>query len=59
VKRKPGKPHAKALHQPCRELAEAMEMPERKRRAGINRQQRREKECSLSSNGIKVVRHTR
>jgi len=36
VKRKRGKPHADALHQPIPELVKAEEMPERKRRCGYN-----------------------
>jgi hypothetical protein len=44
VKRKHGKPHAKALHQPIPELVKAESIPERKRTAGYNvhKQPRRE-----------------
>ena len=40
VKQKPGKPHAKALHQPIPELVKAEEMPKKKRCKSINRRRK-------------------
>jgi hypothetical protein len=42
VKKSRGKPRAKALHAPCKELAEALRMPARKRRGATNRRRRKE-----------------
>jgi hypothetical protein len=60
VKRKHGKPHAKALHQPIPELVKAESFPERKRTAGYNHHSKpRRARIEDYFPGIRVATRTR